>query len=247
MSVKTGKFFSRILLGIYAYFLIYFIGPIFGILGLFPFFLEIPFLNILLGVGVILLEGYIFLWMIPWFLYKGSGFKKKYYPILPITSLFFFSFIINSYYPSPSAKILQKEASTLVGPYTKASKTYFSEYGELATSTKDIGQYFTIAGCQKTSNWLYGLKQSFFSGPACNEAQMTDYSNSEFTRWYSPSGNYEIKMKSENDQNIFIATPTGKFKKKGFGVSGCFNSKNGKTNILERKNKFSMERANCAD
>ena len=55
-------------------------------------------------------------------------------------------------------------------------------------------------------------------------------------------------MKSENDQNIFIATPTGKFKKKGFGVSGCFNSKNGKTNILRMETKgTSVEIANCAD
>ena len=237
MSVKTGKFFSRILLGIYAYFLIYFIGPIFGILGLFPFFLEIPFLNILLGIGVILLEGYIFLWMIPWFLYKGSGFKKKYYPILPITSLFFFFFIINSIpdYPSPSAKILQKEASTLVGPYTKASKAYFSEYGELATSTKDIGQYVAIVGCQTT-------------GSLCKKTPYVRYENSEITRWYSPSGNYEIEIKSENDQNIFIATPTGKFKKKGLAVSACFNSKNGRTNILEMETKGTKVKiANCTD
>ena len=32
-------------------------------------------------------------------------------------------------------------------------------------------------------------------------------------------------MKSDNDQNIFVATPTGKIKRKGLGVSGCFNSK----------------------
>ena len=77
---------------------------------------------------------------------------------------------------------------------------------------------------------------------------MTDYSNSEFTRWYSPSGNYEIKMKSENDQNIFIATPTGKFKKKGLAVSGCFNSKNGKAKILEMSVKgTNIEIASCAD
>ena len=85
MSLKISKFLYRFLLGVYAYFLIHFIVPILVLLGSLSFFL-----NILLGIGVILLEGYIFLWKIPWLLYKGTGFKKKYYPILPITSLISF-------------------------------------------------------------------------------------------------------------------------------------------------------------
>ena len=77
---------------------------------------------------------------------------------------------------------------------------------------------------------------------------MIDYSNLEFIRWYSPSGNYEIEMKSENDQNIFVATPTGKIKKKGLGAFGCFNSKNGKTKILGIDIKgTNVEIANCSD
>ena len=55
-------------------------------------------------------------------------------------------------------------------------------------------------------------------------------------------------MKSDNDQNIFVATPTGKIKRKGLGVSGCFNSKNGKTKILGMDTKGpNVEIANCAD
>ena len=238
MSVKTGKFFSRILLGFYAYFLIHLIAPTLIILGFFPFVLEIPFLNILLGIGVILLEGYIFLWKIPWFLYKKTGFKKRYYPILPITSIItipFFSFL---YFPQykPSVKAYQKEASTLLTANIKASQAFYKEIGKLATSTKDLGEFINISGC-KTNDYRI-----------CRTSALEDYSDKEITRWYTPSGNYEIEMKSDNDQNIFLATPTGKIKRKGLGVSGCFNSKNGKTKILEMDTKGpNVEIANCDD
>ena len=217
------------------------------------FFLEIPFLNILLGIGVILLEGYIFLWKIPWLLYKGTGFKKKYYPILPITSLISFVLLFPKFVPShhaPTLKDYQKEASTLLSSNLKASQAFFIENRKLATSTKDIGLYISIYGCQTTENWLeiFISERFSYSGSACNQAQMIDYSNSEFTRWYSPSGNYKIEMKSVNDQNIFVATPTWKLKKKGLGVSGCFNSKTGKTKILEMDTKgTNIEIANCDD
>ena len=238
MSVKIAKFFYIFLLVIYAYFLIHLIVPTLIVYSFFPFVLEIPFLNILLGIGVILLEGYIFLWKIPWFLYKKSGFKKRYYPILPITSIItipFFSFL---YFPhdEPRVKTYQREASALLSANIKASQAFYTETGKLATSTKDLGEYIIVTGCKTNDSRI------------CRNTDIENYSNKEITRWYTPSGNYEIEMKSDNDQNIFLATPTGKIKRKGLGVSGCFNSKNGKTKILEMDTKGpNVEIANCPD
>lgn len=164
--------------------------------------------------------------------------KEKIFKLIILNILLLFYWINVAFFfqpRCPSMNPMQKETSTLIASYTKASQAYFSEYGELATSTKDIGQYVAIAGCQTT-------------GSLCKKTPFVRYENSEITRWYSPTGNYEIEMKSENDQNIFIATPTGKFKKKGLGVSGCFNSKNGKTNILEMETRgTNVEIANCSD
>ena len=118
----------------------------------------------------------------------------------------------------------------------KASQAFFNENNQLAKSTKDIGEYISVAGCKTNDSRI------------CRSSDPEYYSDKEITRWYSPTGNYEIEMKSENDQNIFIATPTGKFKEKGFGVSGCFNSKNGKTKILHMPNKgTNVAIANCFD
>jgi len=244
MTIKKNKFRFRFYLVLYSYFLIYFIAPTLIMLGIFPFYLvEIPFLNILLGIGVILLGGYIFLWKIPWFLYKGSGFKKKYYPILPITSLIFYSLCLVLYISlSPqernTVKVYQKEASTILSSNIKASQVFFIENGKLATSTKDLGEYISITGCKK-NNYRFCRNSN---------SALENYSDKEITRWYTPSGSHEVEMKSGNDQNIFVATPTGKIKKKGYGVSGCFNSKNGKTKILEMDTKgTNVEIANCSD
>ena len=139
-------------------------------------------------------------------------------------------------------KSLQLEASSYISSFVKASQAFFTEYGKLPASAKDIGQYLSVTGC-KTNDLrkCHNSASDIFSSDK-------DYSDKEITRWYSPSGNYEIEMKSDNDQNIFVATPTWKLKKKGLGVSGCFNSKNGKTKILEMDTKgTNVEIANCSD
>ena len=134
-------------------------------------------------------------------------------------------------------QFLQKEAYGDIYGFVKSSKAFFIENGKLATSTKDLGEYISVFGC-KTNDWRI-----------CRYSDSGEnYADKEITRWYTPSGNYEIEMKSGNDQNIFVATPTGKIKKKGFGVSGCFNSKNGKTKILGMDTKgTNVEIANCSD
>ena len=129
----------------------------------------------------------------------------------------------------------KKEVSSILIMNLKASQAFFTEYNQLAKSTKDIGEYISVTGCKTNDSRI------------CRNSDPEYYSDKEITRWYSPTGNYEIEMKSENDQNIFIATPTGKFKKKGFGVSGCFNSKNGKAEILEMSVKgTNIEIASCS-
>ena len=118
-------------------------------------------------------------------------------------------------------KIVQNEASAYISSFLKASQAFFSEYGKLPNTSKDIGKYINVSGCKKNNRRF------------CLNSAVENYSDSAITKWYLPSGSNEIEMKSENEQNIFIAIPTGKFKKKGLAVSGCFNSKNGKTNILK--------------
>ena len=221
----------RLLLVIYSYFSIY-------LIVLVCTFLLLAFTNSLfiqIPIGVFSL--YLFLWKIPWYLWRKSGFRKRFYPFLPITSILFYLFLgfaVPSF-KEPEKSAVQRGMEATLASYVKASQAFFIEYGKLATSTKDIGQYITVTGCWTT-------------GAACEDAQLIDYSNLEFTRWYSPSGNYEIEMKSENDQNIFVATPTEKIKKKGLGAFGCFNSKNGKTKILGIDIKgTNVEIANCSD
>ena len=136
------------------------------------------------------------------------------------------------------SKTVQLEANTNVSVFVKASQAFFIEYGKLPTSAKDIGQYITVTGCKK-NNYRFCRNSN---------SALENYSDLAITKWYSPSGRYEIEMKSDNDQNIFVATPTGKIKRKGLGVSGCFNSKNGKTNILYMDTKGpNVEIANCSD
>ena len=95
---------------------------------------------------------------------------------------------------------------------------------------------------------MTGCKKNNYRFCRNSNSALENYSDLAITKWYSPSGRYEIEMKSDNDQNIFVATPTGKIRKKGFGVSGCFNSKNGKTKVLKMATKgTNVEIANCSD
>ena len=134
-------------------------------------------------------------------------------------------------------KSLQLDATNNVSLFLKVSQAFFTEYGKLPTSAKDIGQYVSVTGCKTNDNRI-----------CRNNSYSENYTDLEITKWYLPSGRYEIEMKSDNDKNIFVATPTGKFKKEGLGVSGCFNSKNGKTNILEMETGGTKVKiASCAD
>ncbi len=136
--------------------------------------------------------------------------------------------VINSCHMSmqeSSRKGVQKEASTLIASYTKASQAHYTEYGTIAKSSKDLGQYITVTGCKKNNNNF------------CKTARPVNYSNSNSTTWYSPSGYYEITMQAQEKENIFIAKPTGRYAKKGYGVSGCFNSSTGMTKVMEMTEK----------
>ena len=139
-------------------------------------------------------------------------------------------------FPDAKYRGAQLGISLTLSSSVKDAQAYYGEYGKLADSTKDLGEYITITGCKTNDPSI------------CSNSDPEYYSDKEITRWYSVSGNHEIEMKSDIDQNIFVATPTGKLKKKGFGVSGCFNSKNGKTNVLENVTKgTNVEIANCSD
>ena len=246
MEVKSKKNFFRFLLKIY-FILIICLSPILISICLFvplSIFSIIGNFSIFLSVVLIIYGGKIFCWDIPSLIWKKSGFKKDFPIILNPTLLLislisffvFLNLVIEPRFPDAKYRAKQLGASSTLSSSVKAAQAYYGEYGKLADSTKDLGEYITITGCKTNDPRI------------CSNSDPEYYSDKEITRWYSVSGNYEIEMKSDNDQNIFLATPTGKIKRKGLGVSGCFNSKNGKTKILEMDTKgTNVEIASCAD
>ena len=85
----------------------------------------------------------------------------------------------------------------------KASQAFFTEYGELPTSTKDIGEYIDIYGCEK-NNYIF-----------CKSDSSVDLSKVKKNSWYSPNGEYQITIKNCDAIYKYLvikATPTqGKY------------------------------------
>ena len=179
-------------------------------------------LSILLSIILL----YVFFWFLPRLLWRNSGSKINYI-LLTVTSILCFLLAISGMRKTESYYDLakQKEPSTLIAAYIKASFAYYTEYGTIAKSSKDLGQYISVTGCSKNDSKV------------CKKATPTDHTYSNSTTWYSPSGNYEITMQAKEKGNIFIAKPSGKYSKKGLGVSGCYNSQTGATDILEMTTK----------
>ena len=109
------------------------------------------------------------------------------------------------------------------------SEAYYTENGAIAKSSKDLGQYIPVTGCQENKinscKITYPLEHQF------------DYTTRNSTTWYLPSGIYKITMQAKEKENIFIAEQAGRYSKKALGVSGCYNSQTGETKVLEMTTK----------
>ena len=125
-------------------------------------------------------------------------------------------------FQSSAAKARQREASTLLAGYAKATQGFITEHGFVPRTSVDIGQFISVTGCAgpdpvlcKTSN--YGS---------------VNYSINPRRAWYSHSGVFEIWMHSfPNNRVIFTATPS-QWSPGNLGVSACVNI-NGTTRLLE--------------
>ena len=102
-------------------------------------------------------------------------------------------------FQNASDKAKQKEASTLLGSYLKAAQAYYTEYGQLAYRTSEIGQYVSVSACR------YNNAQQCKT----NSNAILNYSNSGQTSFYSPSGNYQIRLERSSATMLNIrALPT---------------------------------------
>ena len=129
-------------------------------------------------------------------------------------------------FQSAGDKAKQKEASTLISSYIKASAAYFTEYSESPRNSRDLAQYVSVVGCPVQS------------GKQCKTRTPTDYSRRASTRWNSPSGLYQITYQRQGTQFVYIrAIPAGAFRQSGYGVAGCFNTQTGSTKVIEEENK----------
>ena len=124
-------------------------------------------------------------------------------------------------FQNASDKAKQKEASTLLGSYLKAAQAYYTEYGQLAYRAIDLGQYVAVSACR------YGNAQQCKT----NNNAIVNYSNSGTTSFYSPTGNYQIRLERRNSTMLNIrALPTSA---SGLGAVGCYSPSSGATKLNE--------------
>ena len=131
-------------------------------------------------------------------------------------------------------KAKQKEASTLLASYVKASQAYYAENSANPTNSSHLGQYVSVTACAKNiADW-------------CKTNTPTDLTNKTSTTWYSPSGLYQIYWQNQGTRTFFRALPTGGYSNSGYGVRACFNSANGSTKVSDMTTKGrSVNNINC--
>ena len=124
-------------------------------------------------------------------------------------------------FQNASDKAKQKEASTLIGSYLKAAQAFYTEYGQLAYRAVDLGQYVAVSACR------YNNAQQCKS----NSNAIVNYSNWGGTSWYSPTGNYQIRLiRSGSTRLNILAYPRSA---SGLGAVGCYSTTSGATKLNE--------------
>ena len=79
-------------------------------------------------------------------------------------------------FQNASEKAKQKEASSMLASYAKAAQAYYTEYGQLAISPRNLGEYVTVSACR------YGTVAQ------CKSAGNALYNNTNTranARWYT--------------------------------------------------------------
>jgi len=123
-------------------------------------------------------------------------------------------------FQNASEKAKQKEASSLLASYLKAAQAYYTENSLTPYRAMDIGQYVTVTGCR------------WGNPDQCkrNNNSVVTWSNSGRNQWYSPSGQYNIRMQRAGTRVNFLAYPISQ---SGLGVVGCYDSYSGATKLKE--------------
>ena len=129
-------------------------------------------------------------------------------------------------FQNASDKAKQKEPAVLIASYLKAAQAFYTEYGTIAKSSKDLGQYLSVTGCRRNF-------------PAyCKNNPARDYTNLNSNSWTTPDGYFDIYMEIRSNKLNFRAMPVPVYQNSGYGVSGCFNPQNGATKVVEHPRKL---------
>ncbi len=128
-----------------------------------------------------------------------------------------------------SDKARQKEASTLIATYVKASQAYFTEFGSAAQNAQHLSEYIQITGCDKATT------------TEC--ASLAPKAITSGGDWNAPSGAFKIKMTYGSNQTRFVADPTGS--PKGRGVTGCYNNQTGASKVIDATSEGTPNTPSC--
>ena len=124
-------------------------------------------------------------------------------------------------FQNASDKAKQKEASSIIASYLKAAQAYYTEYGQGARYSSQIGEYVSVTACRQ------------FNPQYCknNNSSSVNWSTQNRNQWYTPTGNYRILMQLSGSRLNFLAYPQNA--QSGLGVIGCYDYVSGATKLKE--------------
>ena len=123
-------------------------------------------------------------------------------------------------FQNASDKAKQKEASSLVASYLKAAQAYYTEYGQVARNSLQLGEYVAVSACRNgDSNYCKN-----------NNNSLINWSRATRTQWFSPSGNYDIRLGVTGPRLNILAYPRNQSM---WGVIGCYSTDTGATKVKE--------------
>jgi len=127
---------------------------------------------------------------------------------------------------SSADKAKQKEVTTALGSYIKASQAYFTENSAHAQNSVQLAEYVAISGCAVNNP------------STCKTANPINYGLQPVVAWNTVSGLYNIAYAPPPPGGAgtvarFTALPAGAFQGNGYGVTACFNSANGVTKVSD--------------
>ena len=111
-------------------------------------------------------------------------------------------------------QILEVNMRSQARSYIRSAEAYYSKYRRLPSSSKDLGGYVTVQGCEKPSTqW-------------CMKNLTKNYSSLALKSWIDAAGLYRFTMNPGINTINIVAAPLGHNRLKR-GVTACFNSSTG--------------------